>query len=114
MEDEVLFVESSRLGLGAGLEGLKYAGHLMEFGDGLGSSVLKLVEVVLDFAADEGLGLFALMTMVHSLDGGLETERDEQADGDGEEVEEEIAGAVDSVFGGWTSSMSGLLGFPLA
>jgi hypothetical protein len=77
VEDEILFVESSGLGLGAGLEGLKYAGHLMEFGDGLGSSVLKLVEVVLDFAADEGFSFFALVAMVDGFHAGFKAECDE-------------------------------------
>jgi hypothetical protein len=55
---------------------------------------------VLDLAVDEGLGLFALMAVVHGFDAGLETERDEQTNSDGEEVQEEVAGAVNSVLGG--------------
>jgi malic enzyme len=55
-------------------------------------------EVVLDLTADEGLGFFTLMAMVDGFDAGLEAKRDEQTDGDGEEVKEEVARAVNSVF----------------
>ncbi len=49
--------------------------------------------VVLNLLADESFCFLALMTMVNGFNTGFEAERDEQANGDGEEVQEEVADA---------------------
>jgi hypothetical protein len=51
--------------------------------------------VVVKFGAEVGLGGVEQVIVVEVLDGGFEAERDEQADGDGEEMQEEVARGVD-------------------
>jgi hypothetical protein len=52
-------------------------GHLVELCGGLGRTVLELVEIVLDFAADEGFSFFALVAMVDGFHAGFKAECDE-------------------------------------
>ena len=53
--------------------------------------------VVFDLVADVFAGFGDDVTVVQTFDGGLERESDEEADGDGEVVEEEVAPAVDGL-----------------
>ncbi len=52
--------------------------------------------------------------MVQSLGAGLEGERDEQTDGDGEEVQDEVADSVNSVFEDERPACITSWGLPLA
>ena len=87
-----LFVDS-------GLEEVEHADHHGGFVLDVGAVVGELGAVVAELLADGFFGFVPLMAMVHGLDGGFEAERDEQACGDGEQVDEEIANAVNAVVG---------------
>ena len=50
--------------------------------------------------------VFALMVMVDGFDALLEADGDEQANGDGGDVDEEVAPGVGGGWGGWTSSIA--------
>ncbi len=86
----------------------------MKLGSGIRSAVAELGQVILDLASDEGLCFFALVAVVDGFHAGFEAERDEQTDRDGEEVQKEVTGAVNSVFGGVDVEHTPALGFSLA
>jgi len=56
--------------------------------------------VALDFGVEAGVGVVDEMAMVLPLNDAFEREGDQQADGDGGEVEKEIAPAVHGFVGG--------------
>jgi hypothetical protein len=64
--------------------------------------------VVGDLLTEGGLGFVALLVVVVTLGRGFEAEGDEQADGDGEEVEEELADGMDLAVGRMNVEHDGL------
>jgi len=68
--------------------GLLFFDLVKRGGDGFG--------VVFDLGVQAGLGLMDEVTVMSTLDASLEAEGDEKTDGDGKEVDEEVADAVHS------------------
>jgi len=70
-------------------------GIFAEVGEVFGEELLVFGDLVMDVIA----GFGSEVAVVDPFDGGLEAERDEKADGDGGDVEEEVAPAVDGLVG---------------
>ncbi len=80
------------------LEGVEEVGEGLLLADNDGGGPGEGVAVLLDFLADVADGFVAEVTVVEGLRGVFKAEGDEQADRDGEEVDEEVAWAADAVF----------------
>ncbi len=65
----------------------------------VGEDPVHVGRVAFDFGVEAGLGVMDEMAVVAPLDDAFEGESDEQADGDGGEVKEEIAPAVHGFVG---------------
>jgi len=55
----------------------------------------QLLDIVPEFAPQVGVGLDALVAMVHGFDAGFEPKRDQQTGSDGEQMNEEITNSKD-------------------
>ena len=85
----------------AGGMGIQKRQHLVKVGFFAGNVVMRshqLLLVVLDLLSQVGVRLLLLMVMVPALGARLQTQRDQQADGDGEQVQQEVAHTVDFLF----------------